>query len=158
MNITYHYLKEFPEQIDPLARAIYTEWHSMYERQGLSVNEVIEKVRERAVDSAIPLTMIALDGNTLLGSITIKEHDFADHPELSPWLAGVFTLPEHRNKGIGKGLIAFAETVAKEKFNVSELFLYTGSASKLYEKIGYKTFETVDRGDKVLTLMKKTLM
>ncbi len=158
MNITYHYLKEFPKQITPLARAIYAEWNAMYERQGLSVEQVIEKVRERAVDSAIPLTMIALDGDTLLGSITIKEHDFADHPELSPWLAGVFTLPEYRNQGVGKGLITFAETIAKEKFDVKELFLYTGSASKLYEKIGYETFETVDRGDKILTLMKKKLL
>ncbi len=157
MTVTYHYLKEFPEQIDPLARAIYSEWNTMYKRQGLSVDQVIEKVRERAVDSVIPLTMIALDGDTLLGSITIKEHDFADHPELSPWLAGVFTLPEHRKKGVGKGLITFAEAIAKETFDVKELFLYTGSASKLYEKIGYETFETVDRGDKVLTLMKKSL-
>lgn len=157
MTIQYGFLEEHPDYAEQLGEAIYYQWEEMYTRQGKSVSEVIETVKSRATSESIPCTMIALDGDTLLGSVTLKVNDFVDHPELSPWIAGVFVLPEHRGKGYGKGLVLHAEKIASKKFDVKTTYLYTGSASGLYEKIGYTVFETVDRGDKVLTLMKKDI-
>ncbi len=157
MAVKYDFLIDHPEQIDDLGSAIYYQWEDMYKGQGKSVAEVTETVRARAVKSTLPITMVAVDGDTVLGSVTIKVNDFASHPELTPWIAGVFVKSEFRGNGYGKGLISFAEKVANEQFDVSEIYLYTGSASKLYEKVGYETFDSVDRGDKVLTLMKKSL-
>ena len=157
MNITLDFLAHHTDKIDLLGREIYSQWIDMYTRQNKSVDDVIKTVESRAVTDTIPLTMIALEGDTLLGSVTLKVSDFSAHPELTPWLAGVFVLPQYRKQGVGSKLIGFAENIAKEKFNVETLYLYTGSASGLYEKLGYKTFETVDRGDKILTLMKKEL-
>lgn len=157
MTITYGFLEEHPIYAEQLGEAIYYQWEEMYTQQGKTVAEVVETVKSRAISESIPCTMIALDGDTLLGSVTLKVNDFSDHPELSPWIAGVFVLPEHRGNGYGKGLVLHAEKTAAEKFDVKTTYLYTGSASELYKKIGYEVFETVDRGDKVLTLMKKEL-
>ena len=157
MAIKFDFLQKSPQYIEPLGTAIYKQWLTMYTNQGKSCIDVVETVRLRAVSDTLPLTLIALDGDTLLGSVTIKVNDFAAHPELTPWIAGVFVLPQFRGKGYGKALVEFAESVAHDQFDVDEIYLYTGSASGLYEKIGYSTFETVDRGDRVLTLMKKRL-
>lgn len=158
MSIEYDYLSNHPELVETLGESIYNQWEEMYKKQEKSVADVVETVRSRAVSDSIPLTMIAIESGVLLGSVTIKENDFADHPDLTPWIAGVFVLPEQRGRGIGKGLVLHAEKIAADKFSVSELFLYTGSASGLYSQLGYEVFETVDRGDKFLTLMKKRLL
>lgn len=157
MSVTYDYLSNHPEFAETLGEAIYYQWEEMYQKQGKSVADVVETVRARAVSDAIPLTMVAVECGVLLGSVTIKENDFAAHPELTPWIAGVFVLPEQRGRGIGSGLVLHAEKIAADQFGVEETYLYTGSASGLYAQLGYDVFETVDRGDKVLTLMKKRL-
>ncbi len=157
MTIKYEYLADCKEQADKLGEAVYYQWEEMYKRQGKTVSEVTDTVKARAVTDAIPLTMVALENGTVCGSVTLKVNDFADYPDLTPWLAGVFVMPDSRGRGISKGLIAFAEKVAYEKFGKNELYLYTGSASTLYSKLGYKIFDTVHRGDKTLTLMRKGL-
>ena len=129
----------------------------MYTKQGKGPKELENQMLERAITDAIPLTMITLEGDTLVGSVTIKAQDFASRPELSPWIAAVFVLPEFRHRGIGSKLVLFAEEVAKKQFDVNTIYLYTGSASKLYLQLGYEIIEEVDRGDTILTVMEKGL-
>lgn len=150
-------LKEFPVLVEPLGQAIYSEWREMYEFQGKTEREVVETVQSRAVHDRIPCTMIAHDCGVLMGSVTIKISEGSDFPHLSPWLAGVFVLPQYRGLGIGKALVKSAEDFAKEKISVSELFLYTSSAQGLYEKLGYTVFSQNVKDGKVVVYMKKRL-
>lgn len=156
-SITLAFLADNKEYIPELAQEVFSQWEIMYTKQGKGPKKLEAQMLDRAVTDSIPLTMIALDGNTLVGSVTIKAQDFASRPELSPWIAAVFVLPKYRNRGIGSKLVLHAEAVAKEKFNIDKIYLYTGSASELYKKLGYETIEEVDRGDKILTVMEKGL-
>ena len=56
--------------------------------------------------------------------------------DLTPWLAGVFVLPEHRGRGVGERLVAHAMSWAAAQ-RVETLHLYTRDAVALYQKLGW---------------------
>ncbi len=155
--VQYSFLKESPQYIDLLGAEIYREWDSMYKFQGKTEAEVIDTVRSRAVTDRIPLTMIAHENGTLLGSVTLKTSEGDDFPELSPWLAGVFVLPSYRGRNIGWNLVDFAEQVARDNFGVKKLFLYTSTAENLYLRKGYRCFSEKMKDGKIVKYMEKDL-
>jgi GNAT superfamily N-acetyltransferase len=59
------------------------------------------------------------------------------HPEFFPWLAGLFVIPSHRGRGIGSALARHATTKAFEA-GVDSLYLYTSTATSLYERLGWQ--------------------
>ena len=60
--------------------------------------------------------------------------------DLSPWLAGVFVSPEHRQHGIGSALV---RRVAEDAWmlGVHRLYLYTPSVEKFYLRLGWSVVE-----------------
>ena len=64
------------------------------------------------------------------------EHDMSTRLDLTPWLAGVFVLPEHRGRGVGERLVAHAMSWAAAQ-RVETLHLYTRDAVALYQKLGW---------------------
>ncbi len=155
--VEYSFLKEHAHFAHVLGVEIYSEWKQMYDFQGKTRTEVIETVKSRAVDDCIPVTMIAHKNGELFGSVTLKTHEGTDFPELSPWLAGVFVRPQFRGKGIGIGLVNYAEQIARVRFGVTQLFLYTSSARKLYERLGYTIFSQTEKDGKIVEYMEKQL-
>jgi len=150
-------LKEFPQLAEPLGKAIYFQWIEMYEFQRKTEREVIDTVISRAVDDRIPCTIIANNFGELLGSVTLKLTEGTEFPSLSPWLAGVFVLPQFRGLGVGTVLVQSVEKLAKDKFGVIELFLYTSTAKGLYEKLGYTVFSKSEKDGILVEYMKKRL-
>lgn len=157
MALEFFFLKEKPEIMTTLAAAVHEQWASMYARRGESVADVEQKMVSRAVDDRIPLTMVAFEGDTLVGSVTIKNDDFARRSDLNPWIAGVFVLPEFRGKGYSKALIRHAETIGRDTFGLEKIYLYTGSAEGLYLKTGYSVVERFDSDSRELVVMEKRL-
>jgi GNAT superfamily N-acetyltransferase len=94
-------------------------------------------LRQRTNRDRIPATYVALDGDELLGSVTLVEHDMSTHLDLSPWLAGVYVKPERRGQGVGSKLVRYA-TECAARMGVERLYLYTRSAQGFYEKLGWQ--------------------
>lgn len=157
MALEFFFLKEKQDILPKLAQSVYEQWIDMYTRRGECAEDVAKKMRDRAVDDRIPLTMVAFDGDLLVGSVTIKNDDFARRSDLNPWIAGVFILPEHRGKGYSPQLIAHAEDIARDKFKLDTIYLYTGSAEGLYTKTGYTVVERFDSDTRELVVMEKRL-
>lgn len=155
LNIDY--LENKPEFVKELSEGIFNQWEEMYKKQGKNVEDIERNCKDRSVKDRIPLTMVASLHGKLVGSVTIKNDDLSGYPELNPWVAGVFVLPQYRKQGFGSKLVLHAERVAKDVFNKDKIYLYTGSASELYKKLGYKQIDTVERPDKTLTVMEKTI-
>jgi GNAT superfamily N-acetyltransferase len=45
-----------------------------------------------------------------VGTVTLKSDDWRPREDLSPWLGGLFVLPEHRGRGIaGRLVVALAD-------------------------------------------------
>lgn len=157
MALAFFYLKEKLEILPQLAVAVHEQWAEMYTRRGETAEDIEKKMVQRAVDHRIPLTMVAFEGDTLVGSVTIKNDDFERRSDLNPWIAGVFILPEFREKGYSKELIAHAEDVAHNRFNLEKIYLYTSSAEGLYRKTGYTVVERFDSDTRELVVMEKRL-
>jgi GNAT superfamily N-acetyltransferase len=59
------------------------------------------------------------------------------HPELGPWIAGLFVIPSHRRRGLGSALMKHA-TDAATQMGHPDLFLHTSTATCLYLQLGWK--------------------
>jgi GNAT superfamily N-acetyltransferase len=77
------------------------------------------------------------------------------HP-VSPWLAGLYVAPEHRRHGIGRMLVRSIEDQARQRGNY-RLYLYTDSATRYYERLGWTGVDQVDWRGFSTTLMAREL-
>lgn len=57
---------------------------------------------------AIPFALVAHDGDTFLGTASVIKSDLEDLPDYTPWVAAVWVEPEHRQRQIGRTLVARA--------------------------------------------------
>lgn len=95
-------------------------------------------LRERTNRDRIPTTYVALDGEELLGSVTLVEYDMDSRHDLSPWLAGLYVAPAHRGQGVGRALVRHAVCGAAA-MGTRHLYLHTGPARGFYERLGWRS-------------------
>ncbi|HVB74742.1 MAG TPA: GNAT family N-acetyltransferase [Ktedonobacteraceae bacterium] len=126
------------ELVDLIAQWHFAEWGHLDPRGTLA--GWTEGLRRRTNREQIPTTYVALEGNEPLGSVTLVEHDMRTHPDLSPWLAGVYVTSERRHQGIGSLLVRHAVHQAAQ-MGVTRLYLYTHSARAFYTKLGWRFLE-----------------
>ena len=56
------------------------------------------------------VALVAVVGGQAVGTVTLKSDDWRPREDLSPWLGGLFVLPEHRGRGIaGRLVVALAD-------------------------------------------------
>jgi predicted N-acetyltransferase YhbS len=132
------YLSDHPEALETLARWQHAEWGHL--RSG----DTIEKRKARLLGFSnadrIPLTVVALEGNEVLGSASLVEHDMKTRMELTPWLAGVFVGERYRRRGVGAELVRRIMAEAG-RLKVPLLYLYTVHSEQFYAALGWKLRE-----------------
>ncbi|QHT71650.1 GNAT family N-acetyltransferase [Rhodocytophaga rosea] len=72
------------------------------------------------------------------------------------WLALVYTLPAHRNKGLGALVCNYMQDQAKA-LGIAQLYLFTHTAETLYTRLGWHPIERLELGGKNIAVMKKDL-
>jgi GNAT superfamily N-acetyltransferase len=99
---------------------------------------------------------VALDGAVPVGTASLVAHDLDTRPELTPWLASVFVLPEFRRLGHASRLVRRVEAAAQAD-GARRLHLFTVSATPLYAGLGWTVMAPgMDRGQPV-TIMCRDL-
>ena len=134
------YLSDHEELVPVLAKYNYNEWGKSY---CSDVAVVAQRYSATKNTDKIPLTIVALDeDNSLLGFASLIEDDLETRQDLSPWLAALYVLPEHRGKLIGKKLIERIIAEAK-RLKIHHVYLFTGDDKKVsyYAKQGWKLAE-----------------
>ena len=111
-----------------------------------------EGLAKRTNRDCIPTTYVALEGDQPIASTTLVAHDMSIHQDLTPWLAGVYVKPEYRGRGIGAALVTHTMQKAAQ-MGVERLYLYTGSASEFYRKLGWENYATDFYDGTTVTIM-----
>ena len=72
-------------------------------------------------------------------------------------MAGVVVLEPYRGRGYGTAFVRQVETFAREA-SVTTLWLYTWTAEALYSQLGWNAWLDLNRGEEVVTLMRRSLI
>ena len=149
MRITY--LVDHPHYIPTVAARLYEEWGRL--NPGDSVERRIARLSAHTGRPGIPTTLIALEGDTLLGSASLVENDLASHPHLTPFMASVYVDPAHRRRGVATALVQQV-MVTTGLLGIQTLYLITHDQQRLYEKLGWFAIEDVQYRGETVTVMK----
>lgn len=150
-----------PIQIDPisdhldsiaaLARAQFDLWGPLTSRNTLE--EYQELLQLAAKSDQLPITLVAVDGSKVLGSVNLLNNDLPLRLDLAPWLAQLFVFPEYRNQGVGASLVK-AVSVEARKLGWHNLYLYTsGTLPDFYERLGWSRIEEIEYQGKPRVVM-----
>ena len=130
------FLADVPGHADALAGWHHAQWQHLY--QGWTLEHARGELRDHATRRARPTTLVALDGDTLLGSVSLVDEDA---PELrdqgDAWLASLYVVPEARGTGLGKQLVQALVAFAAGQ-GVERLWLFTPDHADYYARLGWR--------------------
>lgn len=144
------YLADHLHFLPQLAEWHHAEWSWL--RPGDTVEARIQRTRKGCGHQEIPTTVIAYEGDTLLGSASLVTHDMDTRCDLSPWLAGVYVSAAHRQRGIGAVLVERIVAEARA-LGLPRLYLYTPGAEAFYAKRGWTPLEHTPYHGATVTIM-----
>jgi predicted N-acetyltransferase YhbS len=130
-------LAERPDLVPVVATWIYQEWWTTVD--GASADTLTDLLRAHMVPDQMPLTLVASLETLPVGTATLLLHDVGTEqwPELSPWLAAVYVVPEYRYQGIGAALVN-AIVAKASALGVPALYLQTLGSEKFYARLGWR--------------------
>ncbi len=148
-------LADYPEWALAIARLHFAQWGPLTGHA--TEAEYIKLLEESARLAGLPQTLMAHDRGQLLGSVNLVRCDLDLRPELTPWLAQLFVVPEARSRGVGAALVRAAEESARDQGFLT-LYLYTsGTLPDYYRRFGWELFETIEYLGRVRTIMQRRL-
>jgi len=137
-ELRIEYLADHPAYVPQLAEYHLREWGHLHPAE--SIEGRTNRIRAVCGRGTVPTTVVALIGDELAGSAMLIAHDMDTHPELTPWLAGVFVTPGQRLKGLGSLLVERIVTLASN-IGSRRLYLYTEKAQAFYSRLGWHHLE-----------------
>lgn len=130
------------------------EWADLLPNWGYQA--ALDELSTHTRRNEIPLTLVGLDGDRLLGSVSLLVDDLPGWEHLTPWLASVFVAPEARGLGVGRRLVERATALAGE-LGHRQLHLFTAGQAEFYRRLGWETLATPTFRDRPVTVMRREL-
>jgi GNAT superfamily N-acetyltransferase len=134
-NFLIKNLVDTPHLIDKLAEYWNQEWSTDKSEKGIEKQKSC--IKNLLNLDKVPFILVACHGQKLIGSAALFLNDLDSRPDLSPWLGGIYTVPEHRGKGIAKTMIEKVINKAKT-LGYHKIYLHTEHTAGLYRKLGWK--------------------
>ena len=132
-------------------------WDAFWRGHGYTLDEVLARTRAGTSRHGTPQTFIALVDGDPAATASLAAHDLDERPDLTPWLAGVFTHTGHRGQDLATRLVHRVEQAASEAGH-DHIWLYTSRAEGLYARLGWTTTERIPRPSNPQTpIMRKQL-
>ncbi|MEO8633986.1 MAG: GNAT family N-acetyltransferase [Gemmatimonadales bacterium] len=147
-------LLQRPELIPSVARWIYAEWS--YEFAAVSPDAWMIGFAAELQHQGVPTTLIALDGDELVGTASLDPSDLPSRSALGPWLSSLYVTPPSRNRGVAGLLLRGVEAEAKLQ-GWPELYLQTANRAEFFAHRGWRWIEDVIEWDRRITVMAKAL-
>jgi len=148
------YLQDYPSLIPELGSLHFAQWGH------LRPDETLE-CRTRRLEAAcgrggVPSVVVALEDGALRGSAMLLAHDMDARQDLTPWLAGVYVVAEHRRRGYGSALVTRIESEAAA-LGIERLYLWTPDMMAFYSRLGWISEERCAYLGAEVTMMSKHL-
>jgi len=89
--------------------------------------------------------------------VSLIESNMDTRKDLTPWLAALFVVPEHRGRGIGAALVRRCEREAALA-GADRLYLYTARAIQYHRRLGWLVMSEEVYEDEPVTIMCKELL
>lgn len=146
-------LRQQPAFFDAVADRIWRAW---WKDRGFPIDYIAGRLRENMNAERLPFALVAHDGEAFLGTASVIASDLEDLPQYTPWVAAVWVEPEHRQRQIGRTLVARA---ASEAFvlGVDRVYLCASAIRRnFYLRQGWEPIEenVGPRGVTVFSLQK----
>lgn len=150
------YLKEYRQWIPTIAQWFYDEWGDFY--PNLTVNDITERLEQRTNTDTIPLALVAVEDNKVVGTVSIKQHDMDTRMQYSPWLASLYVEKTYRHKGVSVRLIQAGINKAIE-LGIKSIYLYTiiPKHKAFYLSRSWRFVETTRYRGRTAIIVKKEL-
>jgi predicted N-acetyltransferase YhbS len=103
INVEIRHLCDCPEHLGTVARWIHEEW--WFDKPGHTVETMASRLGEASDQNAVPLSLVALLAGNPVGTVNLVANDNEERPDLTPWLAALLVVPEHRGQGVGSNLV-----------------------------------------------------
>lgn len=151
-EIQIYDLKKRPEFAPLIAHWIEKEWGK------LPIHLFFETVHKNGNwSSNYPLTLVAIQNDELIGTVSLLLDDLETRTEFNPWIGCLYVQEQYRNRGIGKEImLAIMDRCIKE-LGLKEVFLFTEDKEKLYESLGYICIDKDTYNGKKISIMKKQI-
>ena len=147
------YLRDHPEFIAILAPAIVAHWQSILPDE--NIENRMKKLRSHMNTENLPIAWVAHSSGKVFGTSALRVHDLEGRNDLTPWLGGVFVLPQHRRRGIASALCRVVEEKAWS-LCFDTIYLFTLDHQSLYERLGWHIWEKTDWLGNSVDIMIKT--
>ncbi len=106
-------LKDKLEYIEEVASLERDEWGS---NSSKTIKEKVEKIKKN-FDNEFFEKLILVDGQELIGFISMFEYDMEERKDLKPWYATMYVKKEYRGKRIFKNIKRRNTKLSKRKRN-----------------------------------------
>jgi GNAT superfamily N-acetyltransferase len=117
-------------------------WHQQWgAAMGFTPEGAIAAIEALTISGRRQAALIGVVDDQPAGSVFLVDTDLETHTHLTPWLAGLFVLPEFRRLGLGEQLLTALVTEARA-LGHDCLYLYT-AIPDFYRRRGWRTTETL---------------
>jgi predicted N-acetyltransferase YhbS len=137
------YLADHMHWAPLLARWHHREWGGLL--PDWTAEHALAELQSHSGRTGIPTTLIACDGDELLGSVSLVPEDAPGLADATPWLASLYVAPVHRGRGIGSALVRRAVAEAA-RLGVARLHLYTPHHEDFYRALGWQPMARLHLG------------
>lgn len=128
-------------------------WEAFWRAEGHDEAAVAALLTMPQTPPALPQSLVLLAEGCPVGTASLAAGDLEARPLLTPWLAGLYVVPEARRQGHASRLARAVQAVARAQ-GAAELWLYTNSAERLYTRLGWVCEERLAHGAGEIALMR----
>jgi len=153
MALSLTTIADRPDLAEPVARWLWVEWG---QGKGRPYDHTRAMIAGRTSRIGLEQCFVALEDGVPVGTASLAAEDADSRPDLTPWLASVFVVPDRRGRGYGRVLVAAVECAARLG-GFSMIWLFTDKAASLCASLGWCPAGSVEDHGRRYLLMRRDL-
>ena len=134
-------ISDLRDRTDLAATVADRVWQAFWKKDGHPPELLTGLVQENLGPGPIPTALVAHEGESFLGTVSVIASDEETRPQYTPWIAALWVEPEHRRRGIGALLVEKAVSFAFSKGARRVYLLSRAHRRAFYEELGWVVLE-----------------